>query len=513
MWTLFPGLDRLEKTIKQCLEDNSQLGYIRAVFQVWYMGNGGGNEEVYRTTRAQVPGMELTEPKRLIRTASVVAGIDIGGKYTKVVIETVDGRVGEAAVPTYQHGEDEPISERVQGLAGSTVSALLKAAEGGDIAVGEIDAIGFGAPGARDPLTKRFRMPNALGTDPATQIGNDPDTRKLAEVDFEGKLRDVLDDLRLRRDAIIRGGNDCDVAAAATKIGEMIVLNEGIGEFGKLQGEETSFYALLGTGIGTGSANARGLIEGAHGAMEGGHVEVVNPFIGTHLEGLIRCGCHKPGGQTVCIEAIASTTGQERIMKVLVMKAFAGEIPMDTDQMRLLLDKTQEWNRGKLEREGPDLSAIKRQDLESSIRTIDMFRERLASFAPDELTWMLAKNIVFDSETIDKLAIGEKPQVEIAAEAMAISGKAFGQYLRNVITLSNPKQIVIGGGGAQTFRFGDRNTNPFRRAMMDELEGDKYDRFGSIAKTWIVAAVDKKVNLGIQGSMAFAKKLYEQGVG
>ena len=90
---------------------------------------------------------------------------------------------------------------------------------------------------------------------------------------------------------------------------------------------------------------------------------------------------------------------------------------------------------------------------------------------------------------------------------MGISGEHFGRYLRNLIIGHNPLRIVLGGGGALTFRDATEETNPFWGRMMDELRGPGNDPWSSISKTQIISVTDASVNLGIQGSLALARKM------
>jgi predicted NBD/HSP70 family sugar kinase len=442
------------------------------------------------------------KPKQLGRQAKVWAGIDIGGKYTKACVRTKDGREAFVSVPTYQHAQED-LDARLQGLSGSTLAALSQAAKNAQVSLDEIDSVVFGAPGARNARDGSFRMPNAIGS----LRPREP----VPWVDFEGSLKAKLLGAGFRSDAQVRGFNDCDIAAGAKELGEAITINKGEGEFGKLTGQEKSFFVLLGTGIGIGWANERGIDEGAHGAMEGGHATVVNPFAGTKFECEFACTCGNCDPKRICIETVASTTGQERVMRILVEKAFEDKTNMDNDQMRHLLDETQRWNHKKLDSEGGSLSVGERERLNASIAALGILINEIgAPFGSQNIKSQTDK-VVFDSCVIDKCACAnlESPDhVALAHDAMRICGESFGEFLNSLIKTANPKQVVIGGGGALTFRRLKRD-NPFWEAMSRVLA--EHDGMGSAKKTWIKAVVDKDVNLGINGSMRYAKEAYEQG--
>ncbi|MFH1402760.1 MAG: ROK family protein [Candidatus Altiarchaeota archaeon] len=454
------------------------------------MANGSRLRDLTGGALQSYNSMEgLTPPKGIRREARVAAGIDIGGKYTKVLVESNDGRGGYAEVPTFKKSDDMPVEERVRGLVDSTMRAILAAAAEGGIEVSEIDAIGFGAPGARNPKTGTFRMPNAIG------MGSDG---KIAEVDFERGLRTALAAKGLKKDAHVRGGNDCDVAAAAVDLGEAVkTVKEGSGDWRTLEGGEESFYILLGTGIGVGWNTKDGINEGATGKMEGGHSEVQ-----TGLE-WITCGCGKPNHGSVCVEAVASTTGQEKIMKRFVQHAFRDASLLKADEMKILLDETRRWNQEKL---GKGVSGEEVETLGKSIAAINAIMGRLEGRGDAVNMAALAEDIQFDCGIIHGLATGKNPRVSLCAEVTELAGQHLGRYMRNTIMLRNPKRIVIGGGGGRTFNSGDETTNPFWRGMMSELR-DEYDPFGSIRDTWIIMA-DKDKNLGIDGSLRLARLEY-----
>ncbi|MFH1788952.1 MAG: ROK family protein [Candidatus Altiarchaeota archaeon] len=444
-----------------------------------------------RDVRESFDSMEGVPERQSTREASVSGGVDIGGKLTKVTLEAKDGRRGEAIVPTYRWAEGEPIPERVSGLARTTKTAVLKAAESAGIRVGEIDALGLGAPGRRNPATAGYMMPNA--------IGRDGDGR-MVEVDFERALRAELSSQGFRSDAVIRGGNDCDVAAAATRLDEVVVVQKGVGEMGKLSRKEKSLFLLLGTGIGGGEAQVDGLLEGG----EQGHGEVYTPLDTQR----IKCGCGKCKPNLICVEAVASTTGMEAITRMFAQDAIRdGSVNMD--ELSLLLEETRKWNESEMvkRREAGEGSV----DLEKSVDAIGAIREHVRGSGLSGADADLLDGVVFDAAVIDSLAAGDAPRVGLACRTMEESGRHLGRYLRSQLTIQGGlKQVILGGGGARTFKRGDRQSNPFWRAMADELEGVDNDPFGVIAEKWIIAYVGSG-NLGIQGSKKFAEILYEQG--
>jgi predicted NBD/HSP70 family sugar kinase len=446
--------------------------------------------------------MDVAPMTAQTRKAKVVCGVDVGGKFTKVRVEAIDGRSGSSEVSTFKKSDEMPVGERVQGLVGSTFRAIMQAAKAGNIELREIDALGIGAPGARDPETRGFKMPNAIGRD---EIGI------LQEVDFEGSLRQMLERNGFRKDAVLRGGNDCDVAAAARKFGRIVVLQDSRGKLGLMDETGTAVkvkrvFLLLGTGIGGGVLMPDGTVdEGATGAMELGHGGVATTWKS------LECGCGKRNEGSVCIEAVASTTGQENITRILMQISYASRnmqkekdvedvFPWD-DEARLLLRKTREWNDRKLETE---VSGDEAGRLSNSIQAIDRLLEGSAGAGS-------LRDVVFDAGVIDELAVGNPPKVRIAAHAKFVAGQHFGRFLNDsIFPLHNPGELVIGGGGARTFLNGDEESNPFWRGMMSELRGRKKDPFGAIARCRIIAVVGDE-NLGIQGSMEFARTLYEKG--
>lgn len=444
-----------------------------------------------RDVRESFDSMEGVPDRQAVREVSVSGGVDIGGKLTKVTLEGKDGRKGEAIVPTYRWAEGEPIPSRVSGLARTTKTAVVKAAQAGNIQVGEIDALGMGAPGRRNPATAGYMMPNAIGRD---------SQGRMVEVDFEGALRAELSSEGFRTDAVIRGGNDCDVAAAATRMDEVVVVQKGVGEMGKLSGKEKSLFLLLGTGIGGGEAQVDGLLEGG----EQGHGEVYTPFDTQR----IRCGCGKCKPNIICVEAVSSTTGMENITRMLAQDAIR-DGSVNTEELSLLLEETRKWNESEMvKRKEAEEGTV---DLEKSVDVIGGIQERIRGPGLSGVDADLLDGVVFDAAVIDSLAVGKRPRVGLACRAMEESGRHLGRYLRSELTIQGGlKQVILGGGGARTFKRGDRQLNPFWRAMSDELDGVDNDPFGVIAEKWIMAYVGD-ANLGIQGSKKFAEILYEQG--
>lgn len=443
-----------------------------------------------RDVRESFDSMEGVPDRQAVREVSVSGGVDIGGKLTKVTLEGKDGRKGEAIVSTYRWSADEPIPDRLSGLVRTTTAAVLKAAEAGDIKLSEIDALGMGAPGRRKSDGK-YLMPNAIGPD---------ETGHMVEVDFEGALRTELSTEGFRDDAVIRGGNDCDVAAAATRMDEVVVVQKGIGEMGELSGKEKSLFLLLGTGIGGGEAQVDGLLEGG----EQGHGEVYTPLDTQR----IKCGCGKCKPNIICVEAVSSTTGMENITRMLSQDAIR-DGSVNTEELSLLLEETRKWNESEMvKRKEAEEGTV---DLEKSVDVIGGIQERIRGPSLSGADADLLDGVVFDAAVIDSLAVGKRPRVGLACRAMEESGRHLGRYLRSELTIQGGlKQVILGGGGARTFKRGDRESNPFWRAMSDELEGVDNDPFGVIAEKWIIAYVGD-ANLGIQGSKKFAEILYEQG--
>ncbi|MBU0761697.1 MAG: ROK family protein [Candidatus Altiarchaeota archaeon] len=439
----------------------------------------------HQTSESGADGLKEVPVKKLRRVLECKCGVDIGGKFTKVKVQTKDGKVGEATVATFKKTDSMPIPERVDGLVASTVKAIKQACEMGGIKISEIQALGFGAPGARDPKTKTFRMPNAIGRD---------ESGKPAEVDFEGPLKKALVSEGLIPTAVVRGGNDCDIAAASESFGELKVLQEGRGEVKALTGRQERIFILLGTGIGIGVADKDGINEGATGKMEGGHIEVA-----TTLDEL-RCGCGKHRAGSVCAEAASSTTGMENIAKILTKKAINGGATTDVEA---LLVEMQKWNRKKL---GDDIDAGERQSLQTSISTVDKILEAIRAGTGKDAVSLL-DGVVFDSSIIDGMTEGEKANA-IAVDTMELSGEHFGRYLSQMVTARNPAEIIIGGGGSNLFRHGEAITNPFWRGMARELS---IDPFGAVSDTRIQAVVGGKENLGINGGMKQAQLEYERG--
>ncbi|GEM_PF-3587176 len=429
--------------------------------------------------------------KYISREAQAYGGIDIGGKNTEVRIRTKDGRTGRAVVPTFQKSEGMPVGEILTGLVGSTVHGVQEAARNGGIEISEIDALGFGAPGAYDPQTGMFKLTNITGETP---------------VDLTTPLTEELRKLGFRGDAVTEGGNDCDVAAFAKNLGEVVVVQQGAGEQGVLNGLEKSIYLLLGTGIGGGVAFAHDIDRGATGAMEIGHGEVGTPTTQQPYIQELQCGCKKPHDGTICVEAVASTTGQENLTRAVTRKHIM-DGTVNPEELKLLLERTLEWNQAELKKEG--ISGGRTYAMQRSAGACTAIIQKIVDkkLTPDDVETL--DFVTFDAATVDRLAGGEKPQVEIAAEVMRISGEHFGRFLRTIVLTQNPKQIVIGGGGGRTFKYGDAETNPFWAGMMSQLS-DEYDFFGSLRKTWIVAAVGDE-NLGIDGSSRLAVAKYESG--
>ncbi|MFH0862804.1 MAG: ROK family protein [Candidatus Altiarchaeota archaeon] len=435
--------------------------------------------------------------KDAIREPKVLVGVDFGGKSTRAAV-FVDGvKKGEHSFPTYKVSEDEPVAQRVEGHVKNINSAIIEAAKAAEVSVSEIDAVVFGAPGSR--YKGKYKMPNA--------IGKDPETKVMAEVDMETPVREKLTLAGLRGDAVVRGYNDVDIVAATTNLGKNpVTINQGLGELNKLEAREESYFIWLGTGIGVGIADRWGVNEGAFGAQEGGHGEVHTDLSAEKF----RCGCGKHNSGSVCIEAVASTTGQEKLVRHLVSKSFSGERKMNVQEMKTLLSETQKHNQKKLAEHAADLSAQERTELQRSVSATEELLGRLNGFTPQEGHEEYVKHVVFDSGVADRLANGRPPQVELAAEAMRISGKHLGRFIRNITAMRNPKQIIIGGGGGMTFKYGDKEENPFWKGMLSEL-GPENDPHQSIKRAWIVAVVDPTVNLGIEGCVNMGRKLFVEG--
>jgi predicted NBD/HSP70 family sugar kinase len=420
-------------------------------------------------------------PKKIKKLIDCKCGVDIGGKFTKAAVKSRDGKSGYAEVATHKREDSLPAEDRVKGLVGSTVSAIEAACEKAGIKISEIQALGFGAPGARDPVKKTFRMPNAIGKDTSG---------KVAEVDFEGPLRKELIKKGLSPDAVVRGGNDCDIAAASEKFGELKIIQAGRGEVEKLAGRQERVFILLGTGIGVGVADKDGINEGSSGKMEGGHLEVST----TYPE--LSCGCGKKRNGSVCIEAASSTTGMENLAKIIIKRAVSD--PNLDDAVKSILQETLKWNEKKAQ-EGVDDN--ERAALNVSADSIVAI---MSNFGEKEDVKKLLNHVVFDAAVIDKLTEGKNPNM-IAYATMLESGMHFGRYLSQVITLRNPAEIIIGGGGARLFSRGDEMTNPFWVGMNKELSQDP---FGAVSDTRIQAIVGGRENLGINGGMKQAELEY-----
>ena len=429
-----------------------------------------------------------------IRHAKVIVAMDFGGKSTRAAVYVDGSKKSEHSLLTHRHSRDDPVSERVGAHTKNMLEAIDSAVKKADVNMSDVDSVVFGAPGARH--NGRYRMPNA--------IGEDPETGKLAEVDMETPLKRGLGEKGLREDAIVRGYNDVDIAAASNDLGKNpIFINRGAGEFEGLTGREEYYFILLGTGIGVGIRDRFGINEGASGAQEGGHVEVHTDLPADRF----RCGCGKHNPGSVCIEAVASTTGQERLAKHLVMQEFQGQRPMRKNQMRILLSETRKDNIQKLETGAGHMSEKQNSDLKESVLAAERLLEGLDSFEPSKKYQNDVEALVFDSKYIDKLARGKPPLCDLAADAMRISGKHLGRFIRSITAARNPKTIVIGGGGALAFKYGSKYENPLWQGMESEL-GPENDPHDSIKNAWIVAVADPDVNLGMDGCVAMGKRLF-----
>ena len=443
------------------------------------MAEGGGR---HTTVGPEAGGLMELHSQKLVN----VGGGDLGGKSFRFRVETADGRSGEASAPTPLRDDSLPPEARLQRLVDVMADTIAAAAKDGGIGLSEINAIVSGVPGSRDPKTGLAEMPNA--------IGKDPDTGMMAEVDIEGALKSKLVSAGLSQGAIVRCLNDCDIASAAEDLGENPKVINGDKDIQPLIKLEKSVFLLLGTGIGGGIATGYGVDEGKTGVMELGHVEVY-----TNLpKEQFACGCGKNHEGSVCIEAVASTTGQEKITRFLLTEELKKPSSIrDAEGVRNLLEATRVWNQSRM----PKVDVHDKETYSRSITAITGILSTSIGSVDD---------IILDAGTIDQLAIGANPQSGIAAEAMRISGEHFGRYLRNLITGQNPARIVIGGGGGLTFRDTTEETNPFWSSMMAELRGPENDPWNSISRTQIIAVTDTNVNLGIQGSLALANKLLKE---
>jgi predicted NBD/HSP70 family sugar kinase len=424
------------------------------------------------------------------REASVVCVVDFGGKSIRARI-VKDGRWAEmASVDTFQKRDEMTVAERVDGLAGRMASAVKFAASKAGIRVGDIQAIGFGAPGAHDPQTNLYRMPNA--------IGRDPETGQLAAVNFEGALRKALAPESF--EGYVAAANDCDVAAAAKERGKVVVVQAGRGPVKTLKDNQKTIYILLGTGIGGGVNTSRGIDEGNSGAMELGHGEVY-ANIPEGLRRHLRCGCGKGHEGSICVEAVSSTRAQEKMMSWLLKRAYEGGGEFNAPEVGLLLDATLQWNRKKLGK----AAAQDAQRFRDSLVAIEALKKSLKRGSENAA---LVGKVAFDSGVIDSLAKGDKPKAGLAAQVKSIAGEHMGRFIRAVLAPMDPAEVVIGGGGAGAFDAGERGKSPFWDAMMLQIEGVENDPFGSMKNMRIEAVTDETVNLGMQGSYLLAQKKF-----
>src|SRR5271157_400032 len=183
-----------------------------------------------------------------------ILGVDIGG--TKVAVGLVDsgGQIlTQARQPMLANGTAEAALEAVTGAIDSLLSSGARAG---------IQSIGICSPGPLDPRTGVVLNPPNL-----------PCWRNFplaAEIEKAYGVRARVD-------------NDANAAALAEAI------------WGAGVGYCNVFFAILGTGIGTGIVFDRQIYHGRTGsAAEGGHMTI--DYRGP------RCGCGKLG----CIEALAS---------------------------------------------------------------------------------------------------------------------------------------------------------------------------------------------------------------
>lgn len=189
------------------------------------------------------------------------AGVDLGGtKIQTVIVDDRDIVVGEERRPTPTTGGPPDIADAI-------AESVRAAAAAGDIEVGDISAIGVGAPGQVDSVA---------GT--LSQAGNLPGWQGIYSLGPE---------LTNRLGAPVVLGNDVQVAVRAE-----VVLGAGRG-YGSLLG------VFCGTGVGGGVVLDGQLWKGRGSAGEIGHVVVV-------ADGA-PCTCGRLG----CMEAYSGRAAME----------------------------------------------------------------------------------------------------------------------------------------------------------------------------------------------------------
>ncbi|MCK4751642.1 MAG: ROK family protein [Bacteroidales bacterium] len=198
----------------------------------------------------------------------VVAGIDVGGTFTKFGIVDKAGKVyADDSISTDAH---EDIEKYLDQLAGAIRKLLEKS--GNDL---ELQGIGVGAPNANYY---------------SGAIENAPNLKWKGEIPLAAMLGS-------RFDVPIAVTNDANAAA----IGEMM--------YGGARGMKDFIVITLGTGLGSGIVVNGRVVYGHDGfAGELGHVNV---FVdGRH------CGCGRKG----CLETYVSATGIKRTVYELLAR-------------------------------------------------------------------------------------------------------------------------------------------------------------------------------------------------
>jgi glucokinase len=197
----------------------------------------------------------------------VVAGIDIGGTFTKLGIIDRSGKIyAEDAIQTDSYLD---IASYIDKL-GSTIRTLLE--ESGEV---DIQGIGIGAPNAN----------YYKGT-----IEHAPNLNWKGVIHFADMLKKDLD-------VPVVMTNDANAAA----LGEMM--------YGSAKNMRDFIVVTLGTGLGSGIVVNGGVVYGHDGfAGEMGHLTIVDNGR--------QCGCGRKG----CLEAYASATGLKRTVSELLAK-------------------------------------------------------------------------------------------------------------------------------------------------------------------------------------------------
>jgi glucokinase len=206
-----------------------------------------------------------------MKKKQLVAGVDLGGTSMSAVVADPAGKIlgmAEADTPRDGGGDPSPIVREI----GKTVREAAQAA-GAD--VGDLSALGIGAPGTLDPETGFLSKAPNLG---------------WIDVPLTRLLKD-------------------ETGLPSFAAGDVQSAIMGEHTFGAAKGAASAVGVWIGTGLGGGVIIGGELYRGACGAAgEIGHMVIV--------ENGPQCGCGRKG----CVESLVSRTAIERDLRAAIAK-------------------------------------------------------------------------------------------------------------------------------------------------------------------------------------------------